>query len=321
MKRLIVILASPLLGALTLYSSESPQGTQTDRLSWQRTDDSLALLQDGRLVWRFNAGTNETKPCFSPVALPGGPALTWYRPQDHPWHRALWFSWKYINGVNYWEEDPRTGLAEGKTQWQRPRFELRPDFSAQLEMELSYRPTNGPTVLAEHRLIEVSPPDATGSYRMDWTMVFTAAGQDAKLDRTPPPGQPNGQSFGGYAGLSVRLVRDLREIRIVTSEGVAQLSEDKFRGKAIGLDYAGLVENREAGIAILDHPANLNSPTPWYAIREKVMHYFSPAVICYQPHTLKAGENMTLRYRLVVHPGHWDAERLRQEAAHFAEKK
>jgi hypothetical protein len=86
----------------------------------------------------------------------------------------------------------------------------------------------------------------------------------------------------------------------------------------VGFDYSGVLNGREMGIAILDHPDNLNAPSPWYAINAQVMHYFSPAVICYGPHTLKAGEQLRLRYRVVVHPGRWSAEQIRAAAAAFA---
>jgi hypothetical protein len=43
------------------------------------------------------------------------------------------------------------------------------------------------------------------------------------------------------------------------------------------------------------------------------MSFFSPAVICYGPHTLPAGAVMTLRYRVIVHPGRWDRRRLDSE--------
>jgi len=74
-----------------------------------------------------------------------------------------------------------------------------------------------------------------------------------------------------------------------------------------------LIDQQEAGIAILDHPKNLNAPTPWYAINDQTMRYFSPAVLCCKPHTLQAGQSLTLRYRLIIHPGRWDAKRLRSE--------
>ena len=34
-----------------------------------------------------------------------GTTLTWFQPADHRWHRALWFTWKKINGIVYWEEN------------------------------------------------------------------------------------------------------------------------------------------------------------------------------------------------------------------------
>ncbi len=87
------------------------------------------------------------------------------------------------------------------------------------------------------------------------------------------------------------------------------------------MDYSGRLEQREGGIAILDHPKNLNSPSPWYVIKDDTMRYFSPALLCYQPHTIKAGQSLTLRYRVIVHPGRWDAEQLRRAAAEYAKAK
>jgi hypothetical protein len=72
------------------------------------------------------------------------------------------------------------------------------------------------------------------------------------------------------------------------------------------------------GLAILDHPDNLNAPSPWYAINGREMHYFSPAVICYGPHQLRRADKFTLRYRVMVHPGRWGETRLQEEAKNFA---
>jgi hypothetical protein len=286
-------------------------------LAWKTQQDSVALLQGPHVVWQFHFGTNETKPCFHPVALVDGPDLVWYRPPDHPWHLGLWFSWKFINGVNYWEEDPKTGLLAGRTEWDTPRIETRPDFSARINFNLAYRPAGGAPVLTERRRIEISPPNSRGAYWQDWELMFTAAGQDVVLDRTPLAHEPNGQPWGGYAGLSARFSRGLQGARPVTDQSVIEFSEGRYRGRASAMDYAGLIEGREAGIAILDHPENLNAPSPWYAIADQTMCYFSPAVLCYGSHTIKVGQSLALRYRLIVHPGRWDAERLKAERKRF----
>jgi hypothetical protein len=54
---------------------------------------------------------------FNHVICQDGPVLTWLRPPDHPWHHGLWFSWKTVNGLNYWEEY-ENGESEGKRSWE-----------------------------------------------------------------------------------------------------------------------------------------------------------------------------------------------------------
>jgi len=289
-----------------------------DGLAWQRETGAVALLRQGQVVWQFNYGTNATKPFFHPLSVPGGPVLTANRPADHPWHRGLWFSWKYLNHLNYWEEDPKTGVAQGRTEWGEPQIETRPDFSGRIVMEVVYRPPGAPPVLKEHREVSVSTPDRDGVYHLDWVATFTAQDQDVLLDRTPLPGEPGGQIFGGYAGLSVRFSTAMKEPQALAGEGPVSFTSGRYRGKAPAMDYSGVVDEREVGIAILDFPKNLNSPSPWYAIAENSFRFFTPAVICYQPYTLKAGQGFALRYRVMVHPGRWSAERLREVASPYA---
>jgi hypothetical protein len=285
--------------------------------TWERKADSLALRQDGQIVWRFNFGTNEAKPNFHPLSLPGGPVLSCYRPTDHPWHRGLWFSWKYINHVNYWEEDRKTGVAQGTTEWSAQQLETHRDFSARLTMDLKYHPAHGPVVLVEHRVITVSAPDKTGAYNLDWTMTFKAVGGTVLLDRAPPVDEKGNNVSGGYAGLGLRAAADFRDAEVITSEGPVQYENYRFRGKSPALDFSGTIGDRTAGVAFLDCNSNLNAPTPWYVVNRASWYYISPAVLTFQPETLQAGEGFTLRYRVAAHPGRWTTEQLRLAADHY----
>src|SRR5580700_648330 len=85
----------------------------TLRAAWQRGDTTIAWARGTNVFWRFNFDPAKGKPFFNPVAPGGGTPLNGFRPPDHLWHYGLWFSWKYINHVNYWEEDKTTGKAEG----------------------------------------------------------------------------------------------------------------------------------------------------------------------------------------------------------------
>ena len=65
--------------------------------------------------------------------------------------------------------------------------------------------------------------------------------------------------------------------------------------------------------------AKVRAPS-WLKVTHKFLgggKYFNPSVLCYGPHTLKAGQSMTLRYRAMMHFGRWDAERLRVEADRY----
>jgi type 1 glutamine amidotransferase len=287
---------------------------------WDREDGaSLTLAGPGGPLWKFLFGAGLDVPYFHPLGTVGGQVLTWDRPPDHLWHHGLWFSWKFINKVNYWELDAKTGRPAGKTSWSNVRISTGKDLKARIDMDLAYRPVGEDVpVLTEERTIEVAPPDGEGVYAIDWTCAFRAAA-DAVLDRTPLPGEPGGQVWGGYSGLSLRLAQDLTDREPMTSDGpVTAMPDDRYRGRHIALDYSGLIDGIPAGIAILDHPGNPRSPSPWYVIRSAEMSFFTPAVLCYEPFVLHAGGSFVLRYRVLIHPGRWEAERLKREAARFA---
>lgn len=305
---------------LALQCTSAATLAQQGPWAWKQDGTrSLALLRGDQVVWHFHAEPDAPKPYFDPVALPGGPSLTWNRPPDHPWHHGLWFSWKFINGVNYWEPAAGSPFPAGRTRWHDVTFDPRPDHSAQITMKLEYSPGNGDGVLREDRTILVSAPADDGSYALDWTSCFTAGDAEVVLDRTPLPNEPGGKAWGGYAGLSVRLAGELSDRAADSTEGPVPFNQqNRFRGRAAALDYHGTIDGRPVGVAVIDHPKNLRHPTPWYVIRSGPMSYFSPAVLCFEPYKMAPREQLVLQYRIVIHHGRWDQDRLRKEFARFA---
>lgn len=305
------------LVVLVACGCASPAPSDTT-LRWdEEPGRSLALLRDGQEIWRFHYGDDRTKPCFHPLALPGNRTLTVDQPADHRWHHGLWFSWKLIDGVNYWEHDNKTGRPVGRTTWTVTGIDRYADGAAGLQLELTYAPAGGTPVLAEQRLIAVSAPQADGSFTIDWDGAFTALA-DCVLDRTPVPGEPGGRAHGGYAGLSLRLV-DFEQREAVTTDGAVVWNDaERFRGRATAMEYDGLLAGEPVGVAILDHHENLNAPSPWYAIRSRAMTFFTPAVLCLGPQRLRAGDRLRLRYRVCVHPGRWYQQQLAAAATGYS---
>lgn len=267
------------------------------------TTNQVALRCGGADVWRFHFDpAKEAKPFFDPVCVAGGPSLTWARPPDHAWHYGLWFSWKYINGVNYWEE--RGGKSPGETFWTAPEIERHDDGSAVIVCGLGYRTgaTNEP-VLKERRTIAISAPDASGAYRMDWTLVLTAGDQTVTL-----------HAPGGYTGLSVRFAEAFSNVEtVVSSVGRVPHPQNRLDVTGAAADQNGLIAGHPYGIAMILHPDNPRAPGDWFVVdRPQVpFHYLNASFPMRDPHTLRPNETLTIRYRVCVHPGRWDNRTLR----------
>ncbi len=282
--------------------------------SWEKTDGRVALTAAGKTVWAFNHGADATKPYFHPLTLQGGSSMTWLRPPDHIWHCGLWFSWKFMNKVNYWEEDKSTGKPAGLTLWSNVVVETHPDFSARIAMDVTYAPPGQAAVLTERRVIEVSAPAADGAYTIDWDAKFTAGAQPVVLEATPV--NP-ARTAGGYGGLIWRVAADLKDWQAVSDSGKKDLAAHGEPARA--LDFSGILDGKPAGIAILDHPDNRGHPTPWFLRLDPKKPYglHGPGILFNGPLTIEAGATMPLRYRAVIHPGRWTAENLAKTAAAF----
>jgi len=304
------------LAADTTPSNVEPLFMSDPQLELMRECGGVSLFNRGRTVWRVTNDRTLDKSYVHPLALVDGTLLTWLRPPDHVWHRGLWFSWKFINGVNYWEEVD--GM--GQTRVTAFRSDLGEDFSARFELELEYFPPDKPPVMKEERILTMSPPDGEGWYSIDWLATFTALGEDLLLDRTPPPEEPGGQSWGGYSGMSVRLARQTADWRIMDSEGRTGMECHRQPARWIGCEFIQTSAGREAGICILDHPANARHPAPSFIVLRADIPfvYFSPAPLFNEPLALPAGESLTLGYRILVYPGRKSVEQLDAAWQEFA---
>jgi hypothetical protein len=274
----------------------APAGKLPADLVFRQTPGSLELARGDKVVWRAVFDGKFPKPFVHPLATLDGTTLTDFEPADHPWHRGLWFSWKYINGVNYWEENKDTRLGEGHTVVTAAKATPHDDLSATIELEVAYRPPGKEPVLKEKRVLQFSRPDPRGHYSIDWQADFTVGSEPVELGRTPPPGEPDGKSWGGYAGLGIRLPMGIQGWHFTTSTGAK--GEKEAHGKAAEwVDFTGPV----GGVTIFDHASNPRHPCPWYV--SESLSFFGPAVLFRETARFAPGERFAFRYRILVHGG------------------
>jgi hypothetical protein len=288
--------------------------TPLARADWQRDESSLAWRDGTNVVWRFSFDPKKGKTFFDPVAV-RGTTLSNFKPADHPWHYGLWFSWKYINQANYWEEDRETGKAEGATRWVPPEIQTQPDGSAVIRLMVSYTHPTGRVDLLETRALNISALKADGGYSIDWRSTFKAGDAGAILDRTPMPNEPDGKVNGGYAGLGLRMAGPPLTFSVVCSTGVVnQFVSDRARPSASALACNFADQGREVGgIALLSDPANAGEHASWYVVNSREMRFACAAILAPKVITLKPGEEMKLHYKISVSPKSWTPEALQAE--------
>jgi type 1 glutamine amidotransferase len=274
-------------------------GSGGSNLNWEQSDTTLILNSTSGKIWQFNFNDRFGKPYFHPLRI-NNSTLTCVSPPDHPWHLGYWFSWKFINGVNYWEyldnyKSDETGYrSAGITEIVKSEIIKNPDFSADISMVLQYHPADSSPVLYETRNIHISAPSGDGSYFIDHEDIFNPMAEEVVLDRTPVDGEPDGKSWGGYAGLSVRFNQDY------TSPFVIAPSESE-KYKKNDWVYMGFntLSGDTAGICILQNRKYTTSNTSWYVIDnpEIPFFYYSPALLFDGRIVLKKGMKLHLKYR------------------------
>ena len=282
---------------------------------------ALSLMHRGVTLLTYRFGLDTPKPYIHPLKTPGGIMLTSFQPSDHVWHRGLWFAWKYIDGINYWEEEMGSDgalVSKGRTLPNgAEKVTFAEDGSAVLRHPLAYVDPDGRKVLYEDRTIVIRPPEGRHMI-IDFFHNFRVGDAPVTLAVTPATEET---PWGGYAGLGLRAARSLTGCRVVNDSGQTGVATNG--AQALWVDLSGTADggplaDRAAGLALIDHPANLRHPSPSYVYYDsQAFGYISPSLLRHEPMTLAAGQALRLAYRAVAHDGATDATRLGVLAAEF----
>jgi hypothetical protein len=214
---------------------------------------------------------------------------------DHPHHRSLWIAFGEVNGADNWSEEKGHGYTLHQSLDRRESGSVCGGFTTtSLWADADQKP-----LLTQ--LLAVTVWAASDSVRLlDFAIDLTATHGDVTFGDTKE---------GGILAARVASSMDVpRGGRIENVYGGIDEAETWGRA-AHWCDYSGEVEGQSVGLAILDHPHSYRYPTHWHVRNYGLMTANPFGYAAYTnglkngSHTLKRGETLCFRYRVVLHRG------------------
>lgn len=237
------------------------------------------------------------RPFLWPVRASDGTEITIDQAQHPPLHahqRSIWIGHRNVNSADHWKFEVKP------VQPKQRHVRFNKVAGDTIEEELIWEDKEGKPMLGEVRTLRfIGYPD--NHQGIDFTLRFTPVHDDVTF-------------FDGKdAGLCpIRLAPSItHDPQLVNSAGGKGEKECDMK-PAEWCDESGQIDGKTYGVAILDYPENPRHPPLWHARRgarlsTDIFGLHSSNKDKYPPHagdfTIKTGETVTFRYRMVIHTG------------------
>jgi hypothetical protein len=264
------------------------------------------------------------EPALYPVIGPTGKPVTRSYPftptgdtDDHPHHQSLWMTHGDVNRIDFWGTNRNDNKGDSGPHIKHREFLKVANAGETPEIITRNDWMNGDERICEdeRKIVFGSGPD--DSRWIDCKITITATDGEVKFGDTKE---------GSFA---VRVADSMR-VEAKTGGKIVN-SENQTDGAAWGqparwVDYTGPVDGETVGIAILSHPKSF-VPAPRWHVRTYGLFaanpfgkkdFPNPDSTEQGPLTLKKGESITLRYRVILHKGATNTMFLEQAFKEFA---
>ncbi len=309
---------SPFVAA-TLLSLLGCVATAAD-IVVEKTDSGVNVKVGGQPFTTY-VFQSKVKPILWPVIGPTGKEMTRAWPMregnpdekiDHPHQRSFWFTHGEVNGIDFWAE---TAKVQGRIE-HKELVKAEGGKPGTIVTRNEWVGPDGGKVLADERTLRFGADYA--SRWIDFDITLTALADEVKF------GDTKEGSFGLRIAESMRADHKQNKGTIVTSEG---LVDGAAWGKpASWVDYYGPVEGETLGIAILNHPSSFRYPNGWH-VRTYGLFAANPfgegdfrGEKVETSYTLKKGESLTFRYRVIFHQGDEKQGKIAEAFAKYAKE-
>ena len=258
------------------------------KITAEKVGDKIECRINGTLFTSYILSEYEKYPFFYPVNGPSNASVTSMRNANYPHHSSLFFGCDRVNGGNYWQE----GLERGQIISLRADIVETGSDKAVIENECIWTRPGADAPVKDKRRITVSAP-SPDKFQIDFDITLEML-MDVVIEKT------NHSLFSG------RMDADLAVVNggtMINAEG--ETGEKGTFGKSSPwIDCYGKRMGKTEGMAIMQHPSNDWYPAPWFT---RDYGFFSPTPMYWPQNdkntTLKKGQFVKLRYRVLVHSG------------------
>lgn len=300
-------------------------GPDTHQLEITPSDTGMVIRVDGELFTEYHtnsAGRPVLWPLIGPTgksmlrSWPIGPELP-EEETDHSHHRGLWFGYDQLDGIDFWHNPGpgRSGANRGRIVHREFVQTSSEGSSGSLTTRNDYLNQAGDFVCSDERELHFGAND--DNRWIDFLIRLKAVDQPLKI----------GDSKEG--AFAVRVAQSLTEDAdqggvIINSQG--EIGKEAWGRPATWVDYYGPVGDETVGIAILSHPSNFR-PRPRWHVRTYGLFAANPfgeepfpkiRGTKQGPLVINAGEELRLRYRVILHVGDEKIGRIKQLQREYA---
>ena len=292
------------------------EGSVADETGVQLKEEAetITVTLNDRHFTTFRYAKAQFRPYFFPVLGPNGREVTRGETsdisKDHVHHRSLYVAYGEVNDIDLWGEGSNSGrvVPQGFTQKQGGAVVGR------LYTQNSWQTQAGEALMADVQNFRIYnlPEDAA---LLDLDLSFIASVGDVHFGDTKE---------GGIISIRVHPSMNASDGGKIEN-AFGGLNEAETWGKrANWCDYSGVVDGTPVGIAVFDHIVNPRYPTYWHVRNYGLMgsNIFGGSSFERDPskdgsYTLKQGEEMHFRFRVLIHAGDANVGKVAQKYHDF----
>ena len=262
--------------------------------------ETIIVTLNDRHFTTFRYAETQFRPYFFPVHGPNGCEVTRGETSeistDHRHHRSLYVAYGEVNDVDLWGEGGNSGrvVPQNFTQKQGGTVVGR------IYTENSWQTQAGDVLMTDNQNFRIYnlPEDAA---ILDLDLSFIASAGDVHFGDTKE---------GGIITIRVHPSMNASDGGKIENAFGGINQPETWGKRANWCDYSGVVDGTHVGIAVFDHIVNPRYPTYWHVRNYGLMgtNIFGGGTFEKDPskdgsYTLKQGEEMHFRFRVLIHAG------------------